>query len=284
MHEDKSIFDDKIILEKEKLAILIEKNKQVENTIYFIIKLYPYVFGFLFIYSGFVSKEFLQTSLDNPFSIENTNFIRMSILALGLILIGTITVFWKFRTMGIAHEIKQRLKYKYEINKIMHKDNLLDGLEIEQFLKISVIYTLTTSIIVLGSIFYLLLMWGYENHIVITLTMTASIISILIFPKVNTYFYIKLIHYLKEFYEENNKEYTCPKCLDSEEKKSTPLTIFTILLIVIFIYIEILVYTSDFSTYDRNFIYLGILASLISIEYVYIHRKINIYIRHLQDC
>ena len=281
---DENISSENISLsEQGKLEFFIEEKKQAENTIVFIVKLYAYVFGFLFVYSGFISKEFLQSTVSTidtisssvPFDIDDTSFIKKSISGLGMILIIAIVIFGKYGTVGIAHAIKKRLKYKYAINKIVNKDNLLDGIEIEHFLKIPVIYTLTTSIIVLGSIYYLLIAFGYSNNIAITLIMSISIISLRIFPRTNIIFYNTLHNYIKEIYIENNKEYTCKKCINRSDKSTTILTIFSIILIILFICIDIQVHQDKFDLETRNFVYIEIISSLAFLEYIYIHIKMG---------
>lgn len=174
------------IKSNEKINILLDEKKRLESHLVFIVKTYIYIYGFLFIYTGFVAKIFFAPENE---SYQDSAFIRISFSLLGLFLILVISLFGKYGTLGIAHIINKRIQYTYEINKIINRKN---NLEIEHFFKIPVIYTWTTTAVIAGSIFYFLIIFDFNSDLAITWTIIVSSISLFIFPNTNIRFYFQI--------------------------------------------------------------------------------------------
>lgn len=258
--------------ENKKLDILFDEKKRAENNILFIVKTYSYVFGFLFVYTGFVAKTFIQSA---NFDLEEISFIKVSISILGLFLIFVISTFGKYGIMGIAHSIKKRLGYTYEINKIVNKGNVLKGLDIEHFLKIPVIYTWTITIIIAGSIFYFILMLGSTNPYALSGIMITSILGLLFFPKTNIQFFNLLNNYLISIYESEGHIYKNHNYMDKSQISDIWLKLIRSLIIVTFIICEaFLIFTGEEVAY-RSTNYSILLSLLILIEYKDVKRKTN---------
>lgn len=244
--------------------ILLEEKKRVETHMLFIIKIYISIFGFLFIYTGFTTKTFVL--VDN-FNIEETSFVRTSISILGLFLIFVVSIFGKYGVNGIAHAIKKRLRYSHKINRYLQENQKNKEIDIEHFLKIPVIYTWTTSAVIAGSLFYYLLIFGYESHYAISAILATSFFGLLVFPKVNEIFYFELkkelislgieksINYKKTKFEKHiNKFLFCLGCL----------------IVFLICVSEYRIYTLNKSFDSINIIYIFLFSLLILIKYLFI--------------
>lgn len=259
---------------KQRLNILLTERHRAEDKIQFITKTYMYVFGFLFIYTGFVVKMFL---LDTNFEINEPNFIKYSASILGLFLILVITTFGRYGTIGISHMIKRRFEYTYEINKIINNQNRLLGLDLEHFLKIPVIYTWTTTIIIAGSIFYFILMFGINNGYYITGILTTILLSLNAFPKTNKQFFHRLNDSLIDIYNSENKIYKSSGYYDKSNLiNSKWLYIIKKVIIGLAVLIESLFYfTDEITLVFRITSYIVLIIILILIEYIDIKRSTN---------
>lgn len=248
----------------DKVNILIDEKKRLENHLIFIVKTYIYIYGFLFIYTGFVAK--IIFSLEEP---TITPFIRISFSLLGLFLIIVVSIFGSYGTLGIAHIIKKRLQFTYEINKLLDRDNK-SSLNTEHFLKIPVIYTWTTTAVIAGSIFYFLIIFNFNKNYAITATILVCILCLLVFPKTNIRFYYEITNYANLLKDIKNTQ---------ERYKNKKLNLFLIFLrvsiYILLLYFEIQLYFYNAPLEYRTVIYISLFTFLILIEYLYIKMKTN---------
>lgn len=245
----------------EKVNILLDEKKRLESHLVFIVKTYIYVYGFLFVYTGFVAKFFFsQGKASNP----DSDFTSMAFSLLGLFLIIVVSLFGKYGTLGIAHIINRRLQYTYEINKILKRKN---NLETEHFLKIPVIYTWTSTAIIAGSLFYFLIIFKFNYNAATFLTMLVCIVSLYIFSDTNIQFYFSIKDYSNKL--KKLKKIEVPK------KEYYDLIGSTILIYLIVIYIEIQIYVYDKILKEKLLIYSILFLLLIKIRYFWIKRKTN---------
>ena len=257
-------------MKSKKLDILIEEKKRAETNIIFIVKTYSYAFGFLFVYTGFVAKTFVQVE---GFKLEEPSFAKYAISALGLFLIMVVSVFGKYGTMAIAHSVKRRLEFTYDMNKILNKGNILKGLSFEHFLKVPIIYTWTTTIILAGSVFYFILMLGYENPYSYSGAMIISLAGLAFFPKTNAQYFNKLNNTLKSIHTEIKEEYIEENYIDKSTINNSVLKITRLLALAIFVYIEFLLIFFHEEINNRLMIYGCLLTLFILIEYVDTKRR-----------
>ncbi|WP_419763943.1 MAG: hypothetical protein ACNI28_09110 [Arcobacter sp.] len=250
----------------EKVTILIDEKKRLENHLIFIVKTYIYIYGFLFVYTGFVAK--IIFSLEN-LETNDTTFIRISFSLLGLFLIIVVSIFGRYGTLGIAHIIKKRLQFTYEINSLLDRDNK-NSLTTEHFLKIPVIYTWTTTAVIAGSIFYFLIIFNFNVNYAISSTMIVCILCLLVFPNTNIRFYYEVTNY-ERMLKNINKDF--------QKYKNKKLNLFLILA-RIFIYILLISFEIQqyfFHNYleYKILIYITLFTFLILIEYLYIKKQTN---------
>jgi len=250
------------------LDVLLEEKKRVESHMLFIIKVYVSIFGFLFIYTGFTTKTFV---LIDDFDIEQTSFVRTSISVLGLFLIFVVAIFGKYGVSGISHIIKKRMRYSYKINKLLQNGQENFNIDFEHFLKIPVIYTWTSSAVIAGSLFYYLLIFGYDTHYAVSAILITSFFGLIVFPQANEVFYFELKNELISLGIQ--KEITNQKTVF--DKYISKLLFFLGFLIVLLIILsEYLVYTSseylDNYLVAINYIYVFLFSLLILIRYLFI--------------
>jgi hypothetical protein len=165
--------------------------------------------------------------------------------------------------MGIAHIIKKRLFYTYEINKIMKMKR--NKLSIEHFLRIPVIYTWTTTAVIAGSIFYFLIVFNFNYNYALTCIMITCIISLFIFPKTNIKFYQEISNYINELKKIDKIKFPTQTYYD--------LFILQFLICSIFIYVEISYYFFDNLIGYKLYLYPILFGLLIIIEYIFIKRR-----------